>query len=442
MTPESLGRAAEFIAAEGSDAWFRRGADEILGGAFTCPGCGGSELCKETDILDVWFESGVSHEAVLEQWEDLSWPSDMYLEGSDQHRGWFQTSMLTAIGGRGEPPYRSVLTHGFVVDGEGRKMSKLVGNVISPMDVCDRLGADILRLWVAAADFTVDIPASQEIFDRLVEAYRRIRNTLRFLLGNLYDFDPARDALPPQRMEELDRWILSRLQGLVGRCTAAMEDYQLHAVYHALHNFCAVDLSSLYLDMRKDCLYTFAARSGARRSAQTAVHILLHTLVRLLAPILCHTAEEAWRTMHGEDDAASVQLQEWPQPDGALGDPSLEEAFDRLLEARDAVTKALEEKRSSREIGTSLEAMVRLTAPPPLAEFLSAHAPLLPALFIVSGVEIAASQSGDGLGVEVEKAPGGRCERCWNYRESVGRDALHPQICDRCLPVVSEAAGG
>jgi len=442
MTPESLGRVAELIAEEGSDAWFTREVDEILGNGFRCGGCGCRELRKETDILDVWFESGVSHEAVLNQWEGLSWPSDMYLEGSDQHRGWFQTSMLTAMGERGEPPYRSVLTHGFVVDGEGRKMSKLMGNVISPMDICDKLGADILRLWVAAADYTVDIPASQEIFDRLVEAYRRIRNTLRFLLGNLYDYDPARDVVSPEHMEELDRWILSRLQGLVDRCTRAMEEYQLHAVYHALHNYCAVDLSSLYLDMRKDCLYTFAPDSAARRSAQTAVHRLLETLVRLMAPILCHTAEEAWRIMHAGDAAASIQLQDWPEPDGALRDSSLEETFDRLLETRDMVTRALEEKRSSREIGTSLEAMVRLIVPPSLAEFLSAHEHLLPTLFIVSRVEIEEREGGKGVVVEVEKAHGRKCARCWNFRDSVGEDDRHPDICDRCLPVVIKSAVG
>jgi isoleucyl-tRNA synthetase len=271
ITPESLGKVEELIRDHGSDAWFEKTPREILGSDMACPECGSSELRKEADIFDVWFESGVSNEAVLNRWDGLNWPSDMYLEGSDQHRGWFQTSLITAIAARGEPPYRSVLTHGFVVDGDGRKMSKLLGNVISPMEICDKLGADILRLWVAAADYTVDIPASQEIFDRLVEAYRRIRNTIRFLLGNLYDFDPAIDSLPATDMEELDRWILSKLQGLITRCTQAFDEYQLHLVYQAVHNFCAVELSSLYLDMRKDCLYTFATDSPERRSTQTAL---------------------------------------------------------------------------------------------------------------------------------------------------------------------------
>ncbi len=440
MTPESLGRAADLIAAEGSDAWFLKEAGEILGEGIQCVRCGCGDLRKETDILDVWFESGVSHEVVLNQWEGLSWPCDMYLEGSDQHRGWFQTSLLTAVGARGEPPYRSVLTHGFVVDGEGRKMSKLSGNVISPMDICDRLGADILRLWVAAADYTVDIPASREIFDRLVEAYRRIRNTLRFLLGNLFDFEPSRDAVPPGEMEELDRWALSRLQGLVKRCTKAMEEYQLHVVYHALHNFCAVDLSALYLDIRKDCLYTFAPDSRERRSAQTAIHTLLETLVRIMAPILCHTSEEVWRLMRPESGETSVHLEEWPLPDETWRDPELEEIYDRLLEVRETVTRALEEKRVSKELGTSLEAMVSLAAPPRLAVLLKPREAYLPTMFIVSSVELTLLEDGEDLVIGVKRAPGRKCERCWNYRESVGSDASHPGICDRCIPVVEGAS--
>jgi isoleucyl-tRNA synthetase len=441
MTPESLLKAAELIAAEGSDAWFLKEAHEFLGDGFKCERCGGGDLRKETDILDVWFESGVSHEAVLKQWEGLTWPSDMYLEGSDQHRGWFQTSLLTAIGEWGEPPYRSVLTHGFVVDGEGRKMSKLLGNVINPMEMCDKLGADILRLWVAAADYTVDIPASQEIFDRLVEAYRRIRNTLRFLLGNLYDFDPSREAVPRERMEELDRWVLSRLQGLVERCTRALEEYQLHVVYHALHNFCAVELSSLYLDIRKDCLYTFASASNQRKSAQSSVYILLQTLVRLMAPILCHTAEEAWRNMWSEDSMASVQLQDWPLPDEEWRDLALEETYDRLLDVRDTVTKALEEKRVSKELGTSLEGVIILEVPPSLAEILLPRREFLPTLFIVSKVEIQEMEGEGDIRIEVERAPGNKCARCWNYRDSVGSDPSYPEICDRCLPVVEASTG-
>ena len=440
MSRESLSIAEQLIAGEGSDAWFLKDVEEIFGSGFTCENCGSGSLGKEKDILDVWFESGVSHEVVLNQWEGHSWPCDMYLEGSDQHRGWFQTSLLTAMGAREAPPYRSVLTHGFVVDGDGRKMSKLLGNVISPMDICDKLGADILRLWVTAADYTVDIPASQEIFDRLVEAYRRIRNTLRFLLGNLYDFDFDRDAIAPARMEELDRWIMSRLQGLVERCTRAFDEYQMHVVYHALHNFCAVDLSSLYFDMRKDCLYTFAADSLPRRSAQTALYHLLYTITRLMSPVLCHTAEEAWRSMVGDTGDESVQLQEWPVPEERWKDPELEGLFEKLLDVRELVTKALEEKRAGKELGTSLEASAKLAVPPSLSQIFLERQAFLPTLFIVSRVELEVLSEEVEAQVEVGRATGDKCSRCWNYRTSVGRYAAHPEICDRCLPVVQEAA--
>ncbi len=439
FTRESLRKVEELIAAEGADAWFEKEPGDILGEGFACEQCGSTAFRKETDILDVWFESGVSHEAVLERREGLTWPCDMYLEGSDQHRGWFQSSLLTAVGARGKSPYRSVLTHGFFVDAEGRKMSKSLGNVIYPQDVCNELGADILRLWVAAADYTVDIPVSQEIFDRLVEAYRRIRNTLRFLLGNLYDFDPERDALPPSRMEELDRWIMSRLQGLVERCTRAMEEYQLHAAYHALHNFCAVDLSSLYLDIRKDCLYTFAPASDQRRSAQTAVRNILHTITRLMAPLLCHTAEEAWDLISGRD-MDSVQLQEWPRTEEAWKNQGLEAVYESLLGVREAVTRSLEEKRATKELGTSLEAAVKLAVPRSLREVLEVREEFLPTFFIVSQVELSMLDGEGDLQVSVERAPGRKCSRCWNYRISVGEDEAHPEICDRCLPVVRDAA--
>jgi isoleucyl-tRNA synthetase len=438
LTGDSLQKVKDLLGKEGSDAWFQKEAQEILGDGFSCEKCGSSLFTKEMDILDVWFESGISHEAVLKRWKGLTWPCDMYLEGSDQHRGWFQTSMLTAVGSKGRPPYRSVLTHGFVVDGEGRKMSKLVGNVISPQDVCDELGADIMRLWVASADYTVDIPASQEIFDRLVEAYRRVRNTLRFLIGNLYDFDPERDSLHVEDMEELDRWILSRLQGLIRRSTQALDEYQLHTVYHALHNFCAVDLSSLYLDMRKDCLYTFAEDSRQRRSAQTAMYHLLTTMVKLMAPIIVHTSEEAWQQFDENGYSDSIHLQEWPLPDEIWEDAELSKTFQVLLDLRDKVTKAMEEKRDNKEIGTSLEAAVKIFVPPSMAGIIKEREGLLPTLFIVSEVEVAYIDQEDEVLVEVGRAGGEKCSRCWNYRISVGENPDHPEICDRCLQVVDK----
>jgi len=441
LNKDSLAKAEALLREEGSDAWFRKEAREILGEGFRCEKCGSSSWEKETDILDVWFESGISHEAVLNHWKGLTWPSDMYLEGSDQHRGWFQTSLLTAVGSRGKPPYRSVLTHGFVVDGEGRKMSKLLGNVINPQDVCKELGADILRLWVASADYTVDIPASKEIFDRLVEAYRRMRNTLRFLLGNLYDFDADKDSLPGEEMEEIDRWILSRLQGLVRRSTRALDEYQLHTVYHALHNFCAVDLSSLYLDIRKDCLYTFSRDSRQRRSAQTAIYHLLNTLVKLMAPIMAHTSEEAWRQMGGGEDSESVHLQDWPSPEGKWEDAELEKTYQVLLNLRDIVTKALEEKRAEKEIGTSLEAAVTISVPPSMAAVVKEREDILPTLFIVSQVEVIYLEKEAEVRVEVRRARGEKCSRCWNYATSVGKDLTHPEICDRCLDVIRGVSG-
>lgn len=431
-----LERVAEVIEERGSDAWFLLTTSEMLGDLAHCLECGSSQIEKGEDILDVWFESGISHEAVLKKREGLSWPCDMYLEGSDQHRGWFQTSLLTAIGYDEEPPYRSVLTHGFVVDGEGRKMSKSLGNVINPLEVCDQMGADVLRLWVAAADYTVDIPASAEIFERLVEAYRRIRNTIRFLLGNLHDFDAQRDRVPYSEMDEMDRFILSRLQGLVEKVNQAYDSYQFHIVYHSIHQFCAVDLSSLYLDVRKDCLYTFASNSRERRSAQTALFEIFQTLVRLMAPILTHTAEEAWQTLPPRDREESVLLAEWPMVKEEWRDEVLEEEWERLLQLRELVTKELERLRTSKEIGTSLEAEIKIIAPPEEMGFLQSKLHLLPALFITSSVILEEGTDLEQVVVRGGKARGAKCQRCWNWRESVGESADHPGLCDRCIAVI------
>lgn len=442
VNEDTLRAVEEMIGERGSDAWFLLKPEEILGAEFSCPGCGSSDLRKGTDILDVWFESGISHEAVLRQNELLSWPCDMYLEGSDQHRGWFQTSLLTAIGASEQPPFRKVLTHGFVVDGEGRKMSKSLGNVISPQDICDRLGADVLRLWVAAADYTVDIPASQEIFERLVEAYRRIRNTLRFLLGNLYDYNGAVHAPSREDLEELDRWILSRLQSLIAKVSQAYESFQFHQVYQALHHFCAVDLSSLYLDVRKDCLYTFAPDSTARRSTQFAMYRILRALVCLMSPVLSHTAEEAFQAMRTGDEPPSIFLLDWTEPDQDWIDEDLEADWTDLLEVRERVTKRLEEMRAGKEIGTSLEAEVILKVPPSDMERWSARLPQLPALFITSSVVLMQERGLERIEVEARLAEGMKCQRCWNRRQSVGSDPDHPDLCERCIPVVNAIKQG
>ncbi len=428
----TLKAVEEAIRLEGSDAWFLKEPQEILGGKVACPRCGG-DIRKGQDILDVWFESGISHEAVLRSRDELYWPCDMYLEGSDQHRGWFQTSLLTSVGVEDAPPYRKVLTHGFVVDGEGRKMSKSLGNVISPLEICDSLGADVLRLWVASSDYTVDIPASREIFDRLVEAYRRIRNTLRFLLGNLYDYPRDAGKPRPQDLEEMDRWVLSRWHGLLIKINNAYDSYSFHQVFHALHHFCTVDLSSLFLDARKDCLYTFAASSRERRSAQTAIYLLAQGLIRVMAPILSHTAEEAWRCLRSEGEPESVFLLDWPLPEEEWLDGALEEEWQELLRVREMVTKRIEELRASRRMGTSLEAQVVLRVDGRAKADWERRLGLLPTLLIVSSVILEEVEGLEDVEVEVRKAPGNKCARCWNIRETVGADERHPQICDRCV---------
>jgi isoleucyl-tRNA synthetase len=432
---------------QGADEWYARAAADLLPAGTRCARCGGSRFRKESDILDVWFDSGCSHAAVLETRGELRWPAELYLEGSDQHRGWFHSSLLEAMGTRNAPPYKAVLTCGFVVDGEGRKMSKSVGNTVAPEVLLPKYGAEILRLWAASEDYTEDIRLSTEIMDRLSDAYRRIRNTYRFLLGNLADFEPSRDRQSYARLDEVDRWILDRLARLITRVTRAYEEYQFHIAFHAVHNFCAVDLSAQYLDVIKDRLYTSAADDPRRRAAQTVCYDVFMALARLLAPILTFTAEEAWRYAPGAR-AESVHLERFPEAPREWLDDALKRQWDRLLEVRREVAKALETARAQKLIGSGLEARVRLaSAPEDLPELLAAKAPLLATLFIVSRVDIGApsrraavvyeSQDIPGLVVEVDRAPGDKCERCWMRTEDVGHDAAHPTLCARCARVVS-----
>ncbi|MBI1736308.1 MAG: isoleucine--tRNA ligase [Candidatus Rokubacteria bacterium] len=430
----------------GVDEWHRREAGELLPAGTRCPKCGGGDFRKETDILDVWFDSGCSHAAVLETRPELSWPADMYLEGSDQHRGWFHSSLLEAMGTRNAPPYRSVLTHGFFVDAEGRKMSKSRGNYVGLEELLPKYGAEILRLWVAAEDYTEDIRLSWEIVDRLADAYRRIRNTFRFLLGNLSDFAPARDRQPYAALDEVDRFVLDRLGRLVQRVTRAYEEYQFHTVFHSVHNFCAVDLSAIYLDVVKDRLYTSHPDDPRRRAAQTTCHEVFQALARLMAPILTFTSEEAWRHAPGAG-TESVHLQRFPDVPREWIDDTLQREWSRLLEVRREVTKALETARAARAIGSGLEAVVRISsAPEDLPALLRQKRELLPALFIVSDVAFGGapgaslvryeSQEIPGLVIDVERAPGAKCERCWKYSARVGEHADHPALCERCVPVV------
>ena len=437
-----------FRAGAGADEWYARDAKDLLPAGTACPSCGGREFRKETDILDVWFDSGCSHAAVLDVRPELRWPADMYLEGSDQHRGWFQSSLLEAVGTRDAPPYASVLTHGFVVDGTGRKMSKSQGNNVTPQELLPKYGAEVLRLWAAAEDYTEDIRLSNEILDRLADAYRRIRNTYRFLLGNLADFDPVAARQPYEALDEVDRWILLRFARLVSRVRKAYEDYQFHTVFHSVHNFCAVDLSAQYLDVVKDRLYTSAADAPRRRAAQTVCHDVFRGLVRLMAPILTFTADEAWGHLPGRG-SGSVHLEVFPDVDPQWLDERLEREWDRLLEVRREVAKALEAARQGGGIGANLEGrVVFLSAPEDLPALLRAKGDVLPTLFIVSQVAFAPSdgtplvqydsQEIPGLVIGVERARGKKCERCWVWSEAVGADARHPTLCERCVPVVSQ----
>ena len=438
--------ASIFRQGRGGDEWYARPARELLPPGTRCASCGGEGFRKENDILDVWFDSGCSHAAVLETRPELHWPAELYLEGSDQHRGWFQSSLLEAVGTRDAPPYKSVVTHGFFVDAEGRKMSKSVGNVITLDEVLPKYGAEVLRLWVAAEDYTQDIRVSLEILDRLADAYRRMRNTFRFLLGNLGDFDPARDRQSSARLDEVDRWILDRLARLIGRVRRAYEEYEFHTVFHAVHNFCAVDLSALYLDIIKDRLYTSRPDDPRRRAAQTTCFDVFTTLARLMAPILTFTCEEAWRYLPGAH-AESVHLERFPEAAREWLDETLKRDWDRLLEVRREVAKALEMARNAKLIGSGLEAAVRIThAPEDLPELLRAKRELLPTLFIVSRVDLDRAspvasvtyegQDIPGLVIGVDRARGEKCERCWMRSEHVGANSVHPTLCERCVPVV------
>ena len=439
---------ASIFEREGADAWFERSARELLPPGTRCSRCGGEEFRKEQDILDVWFDSGVSHAAVLERRAELHRPADLYLEGSDQHRGWFHTSLLTSVATRGRAPYDAVLTHGFTVDADGRKMSKSAGTGLSPQDIIEKHGAEILRLWVAAEDYRDDVRISQEIVGRLIESFRRVRNTARFLIANLYDFEPDTHAVSDPELLELDRWILARTRLLVERCRKAYFDYEFHVVYHALNNFCSVDLSALYLDIVKDRLYCSSATGTARRSAQTALWRILDTLVRLMAPILTFTAEEIWGYVPGQKPRAeSVLLAEFPPAERVEGDEALLATWQRLLDVRDAVTKSLEQARQEGRIGHSLDARVQLgfETDGALGELLGSRLAGLPTLFIVSQVErseLTASEESPlvaGLRVAVERAAGEKCARCWNYRTSVGADANHETLCAPCIAALAHA---
>jgi isoleucyl-tRNA synthetase len=443
LTKESLAHVVELVRQFGADVWFERQAKDLMPEGMVCPNCQGKTFIKEMNILDVWFDSGVSHAAVLEKRKNLSSPADMYLEGSDQHRGWFHSSLLESIGTRGKAPYRTVLTHGFVVDGEGKKMSKSLGNVIDSQEIIEQYGAEILRFWVASEDYTDDIRISDEILKRLVEAYRRIRNTSRYILGNLYDFNCESDMVSYENMEEMDRWALHRLQEIIQRVRDAYSKYQFHVVYYTLYNFCTVDLSALYLDVLKDRLYTSRATSSLRRSAQTAMYVILEVMVRLLAPILTFTAEEIWKSLcdyKGKTD--SVHLSQLPEVNTHYLNQDLADDWKTMIAIRSEAAKAIEVARKNKIIGHSLDVSLDLAPPEKLRSLLEGHLEDMRALLIVSQIQLVETEKLrdafqsieiEGLSIGVTKARGEKCSRCWVFSESVGKNETHPTICERCL---------
>jgi isoleucyl-tRNA synthetase len=445
LTPEILESLIARVRLEGADFWFASPAAALLPPGTMCT-CGGSDFSKETDILDVWFDSGVSWAAVVEADPALALPVDLYLEGSDQHRGWFHSSLLTCVGTRGQAPYKGVLTHGFVVDGEGRKMSKSLGNVIAPQEVMDRYGAEILRLWVSAEDYRDDVRLSPDILKQLADAYRRFRNTARFMLGNLFDFDPETQWLAPDQREELDRLALSWLAQLLARVRRAYEDYEFHLAFHRLHQFCAVEMSAIYLDILKDRLYVSKAGSRERKSAQSTLYDLLQGFTLAMAPILSFTAEEIWEYLPGSGRPASVHLGAFPDPPPGFPDETLLAKYDFLLKARGEINRGLEEARKEKRLNTAQEASVILGASGGLYDKLEAQVAELQTLAQVAELKVVPvdALTGEGiiandipeLVVMVTKATGAKCVRCWFHYPGVGEDPKHPQVCARCRQVL------
>ncbi|PIE59398.1 MAG: isoleucine--tRNA ligase [Desulfobulbus propionicus] len=440
-----------FFSKEGADAWFKHDAEDFVPEGVRCS-CGSTRFNKETDILDVWFDSGTSHAAVLEQRDELHAPADLYLEGSDQHRGWFHSSLLTSVGTREHAPYKGVLTHGYVVDGKGKKMSKSIGNVVAPQEVIDKFGAEILRLWVSSENYQDDVKVSDEILRQVSDAYRKIRNTIRFLLGNLSDFDPNNDRVAFASLEEIDRWALAKFAEVTEKVVRAYERYEFHSIYHTLFIFCGTVISSIYMDVLKDRLYCSAPDAPGRRAAQTAIYQILDGLLRLMAPILCFTADEAWAHFrgHSQDKAVehSIAFAEFPRVDNIVLDQDFLAHWEQLLSIRGAITKVLERARREKVIGLSLDAEVILSVEGKLMQFVQDNRQQLQELCIVSSLKINAQDDEGvvyveddlvtGLKTAVRAAPGKKCERCWMFSSSAGEDKEHPALCARCASVVKE----
>ncbi len=440
VTDETIKAISDMFKAEGADAWWIKEPAEFIPLTVKCE-CGCGEFTKEYDIMDVWFDSGVSHTAVMEQHKGLSWPADLYLEGADQYRGWFQSSLLTSVVYKGSAPYKAVCTHGWVVDGEGKTMHKSLGNGIAPNEITDVYGADILRLWVASSDYHSDIRISQPILKQLSEAYKKIRNTARFILGNLGNgkgFNPDTDCVSDDKLTELDKWALMRLDSLIDKVNEGYNAFDFHIAFHAIHNFCVTDMSNFYLDIIKDRLYCEKEDSEVRRAAQTAMYRILSAVARLAAPIISFTAEEIWTYMPhtSTDDKESIFLNQMPEKSGIEFSDEFVSKWEFIYSTRETVNKVLEEKRNEKLIGKSLEANIIIHCGESLYEKYNALTEELKDILIVSGVSASKDGNDEAPEIEVVKAEGEKCERCWSYSNTVGSDSEHPTLCARCAAVV------
>jgi len=438
VNAETIKAISDLFRAESSDAWYSKDPSEFIPASVKCE-CGCGEFTKEMDIFDVWFDSGVTWSAVMDERDDLSSPADLYLEGCDQYRGWFQSSLLTSVAATGHAPYKAVCTHGWIVDGKGEKMSKSKGNYIVPEQVIEKYGADVLRLWVTSLDYHSDVRVSDDILKQLSETYRKIRNTARYILGNLCNgngFNPDTDMVSLDELEDIDKWALSKYDTLIEKVKKAYEDMDYYHAYHAINSFCVVDMSNFYLDILKDRLYCEKEDGKSRRAAQTAMYTILSGLTRLIAPILSFTADEIWQELPAKsgDDKRNVVFNRMPEPTGISVDTA---KWDKIHSIRDDVLVALEKKRNEKVIGKSLEAKVVLYTKDDLSDIL----PELDKAFIVSQVELGEGEgefsgSVEGLSITVEKATGEKCSRCWTYSDTVGKNEKHPELCARCASVI------
>ena len=447
VTEETINAVSELFRKEGSDSWYTHELSEIIPESVKCE-CGCNSFTKEMDIMDVWFDSGVTHAAVLDERDNLSSPADLYLEGADQYRGWFQSSLLTSVVCSGHAPYKNVCTHGWVVDGQGKTMHKSLGNGIEPKEITDKYGADILRLWVASSDYHSDIRISKDILGQLSDAYKKIRNTARFILGNLTNqdgFDIDLDGVSDDKLFEIDKWALLKLDELIDKVNAAYEAFDYHIVFHAIHNFCVIDMSNFYLDILKDRLYCERPDSEARRAAQTAIYRILSAIARLVAPILSFTADEIWSYMphSSKDNSESIFLNDMPEKSGLTASDEFNKKWVLIAAVREDAKKALEIKRADKIIGASLEADVQIFADGKLYDDIKAVKEELPSLLIVSRVDVLEGADNgefkgdmEGISFTVSKAGGEKCERCWVYSDYVGKDSKHPTLCERCCGVV------